>query len=55
MFAIGLSAAFGSALAVVHWLIQFVAKHSFVAFAWYRIVFGGLIIITSYTGLVIWQ
>jgi len=55
MFAIGLLAAFGSALAVVHWLIQFVAKHSFVAFAWYRIVFGVLVLVTSYSGLVTWR
>jgi undecaprenyl-diphosphatase len=55
MFAIGLIAAFFSALLVVHWLIQFVAKHSFVAFAWYRIVFGGLVLVTAYSGLVTWQ
>ena len=55
MFAIGLVSAFFSALLVVHWLIQFVAKHSFVVFAWYRIVFGLLVLVTSYTGLVAWQ
>ena len=55
MFAIGLTTAFFSALVVVHWLIQFVAKHSFVAFAWYRIVFGALVLITAYSGLVSWH
>ena len=43
MFAIGLISAFLSALVVVRWLIQFVAKHSFVIFAWYRIVFGAAV------------
>ncbi|NDB14835.1 MAG: undecaprenyl-diphosphate phosphatase [Betaproteobacteria bacterium] len=42
MFAIGLVAAFVSALFVVRWLIRFVAQHSFVAFAWYRIVAGSI-------------
>jgi undecaprenyl-diphosphatase len=31
-----------------------VSKHSFAAFAWYRIVFGAVIIITAYTGAVDW-
>lgn len=55
MFGIGLVAAFLSALMVVRWLIQFVARHSFVAFAWYRILFGGLVLLTAYTGLVDWR
>ncbi|NDA57103.1 MAG: hypothetical protein EBX61_12650 [Betaproteobacteria bacterium] len=55
MFAIGLVAAFVSALFVVRWLIRFVAQHSFVAFAWYRIVFGALVLLSDYTGLVSWQ
>lgn len=55
MFAIGLIAAFFAALLVVHWLIQFVAKHSFVVFAWYRIVFGALVLVTAYGGLIPWQ
>jgi undecaprenyl-diphosphatase len=26
-------------------LLRFVSQHSFVAFAWYRIVFGGLLLV----------
>jgi undecaprenyl-diphosphatase len=55
LFAIGLVAAFFSALATVHWLIRFVATHDFVGFAWYRIVFGGVVLLTAWTGLVPWQ
>ena len=54
LFAIGLATAFFSALACVHWLIRFVASHSFVAFAWYRIVFGVIVLLTSVSGLVDW-
>ncbi len=45
---------FISALIVTKLLLRFVSKHSFAAFAWYRIVFGGIILITAYTGLVRW-
>jgi len=45
---------FVSALLAVKFLIRFVSRHSFAAFAWYRIVFGGIILVTSYTGLVRW-
>jgi undecaprenyl-diphosphatase len=45
---------FISALLATKLLLRFVSKHSFAAFAWYRIVFGGIILITAYTGLVRW-
>ena len=45
---------FVSALLAVKFLIRFVSKHSFAMFAWYRIVFGLLILVTAYTGLVKW-
>jgi undecaprenyl-diphosphatase len=54
LFAVGLTTAFFSALVCVHWLIRFVASHSFVAFAWYRIVFGALVLLTASTGTVNW-
>jgi undecaprenyl-diphosphatase len=55
LFAIGLTTAFFSALVCVHWLIRFVATHSFVVFAWYRIAFGLVILLTAATGLVDWS
>lgn len=44
VFAIGFVAAFVSALVVVRFLLHFVARHSFVPFAWYRIVAGLLLL-----------
>jgi undecaprenyl-diphosphatase len=45
---------FVSALLAVKFLIRFVSQHSFAAFAWYRIVFGALILLTAWTGFVKW-
>ena len=45
---------FVSALLAVKFLIRFVSRHSFAAFAWYRIIFGAIILITAWTGLVKW-
>jgi len=44
VFAIGFVAAFFSALAVVRFLLHYVARHSFIPFAWYRIVAGLLLL-----------
>jgi undecaprenyl-diphosphatase len=51
-YAVGFVAAFFSALLCVRWLLRYLANHDFVLFGWYRIVFGGLILLTAYTGLV---
>jgi undecaprenyl-diphosphatase len=45
---------FVSALIATKLLLRFISRHSFAAFAWYRIVFGGIILVTAYTGLVHW-
>ena len=55
MFGVGLLFAFISAWLCIRWLLRFVATHSFVGFAWYRIAFGILILITAYTGAVNWH
>ena len=55
MFAVGLAFAFVSALLCIRWLIRYVATHDFTVFAWYRIVFGGLVLLTAYTGVVEWK
>jgi undecaprenyl-diphosphatase len=54
MFAVGLLFSFLSAWVCVRWLLRYVASHSFVPFAWYRIAFGGLIFLTSTLGWVDW-
>lgn len=53
-FSVGLVFAFISALACIRWLIRFVSTHDFTVFAWYRIVFGALILLTAKTGWVDW-
>lgn len=54
LFAVGLALAFISALACVHWLIRFVASHDFRGFAWYRIGFGLLVLLSAWMGWVQW-
>jgi undecaprenyl-diphosphatase len=54
VFAVGLIAAFFSALLAVRGLLRYISRHDFTAFAWYRIVFGVLVIGTAYSGLVQW-
>ena len=53
-FAVGLIAAFLSALLAIKALLRYISHHDFIIFAWYRIVFGLLVIATSYSGLVQW-
>lgn len=55
VFLVGLVFSFLSAWLCVRWLLRYVATHNFVPFAWYRIAFGLLILVTSYTGLVNWH
>lgn len=54
IFGIGLAAAFGSAFLCVRWLLRYISRHDFTVFAWYRIGFGILVLITAYTGAVNW-
>ncbi len=55
MFATGLLFAFASAWLCVRWLLKYIATHSFVVFAWYRIAFGLVILATAYFGVVEWR
>jgi undecaprenyl-diphosphatase len=54
LFSVGLVASFLSAWVCVRWLLRFIASHSFVGFAYYRIVFGIIVLITAWTGTVVW-
>jgi len=38
----------------VRWLLRFIASHSFEVFAWYRIAFGIVVLLTSHWGWVSW-
>ena len=55
LFTVGTVAAFASAFVVVRWLIRYVSTHDFTIFAWYRIVFGLLVLLTAYSGVVDWS
>ena len=48
-FAVGFVTAFVSALVVIRFLVRYVSRHSFAGFAWYRIVFG-LVLLALYLG-----
>ncbi len=52
---LGFISAFISAFICVRWLIHYVAGHNFIPFAWYRIVFGILVLLSAYSGLVAWS
>jgi undecaprenyl-diphosphatase len=50
----GFVAAFIAALLCVRWLLRYLSTHDFRPFAWYRIAFGAVILLTAYAGLVDW-
>ena len=54
VFAVGLVFSFISAWLCVRWLLRYISSHSFVPFAYYRIVFGLGVLLTAWTGVVSW-
>lgn len=54
MFGVGLVFSFLSAWLCVRWLLRYIAGHSFVPFAWYRIAFGIVVLATAWSGVVTW-
>jgi len=54
MFSIGALSAFISAFLCVRWLLRYISSHDFMIFAWYRLVFGGIVLVTAFTGWVNW-
>nr|WP_222622849.1 undecaprenyl-diphosphate phosphatase [Ramlibacter cellulosilyticus] len=54
MFAVGLLFSFVSAWLCVRWLLRYISTHDFKPFAWYRIAFGVIVLVTSWTGWVQW-
>ncbi len=55
MFSVGTAAAFISAFLCVRWLLRYIVSHDFTIFAWYRIVFGVIVLATAYSGAVTWS
>ncbi|MBA5689653.1 undecaprenyl-diphosphate phosphatase [Rugamonas apoptosis] len=54
LFTVGSLAAFVSAFLCVRWLLRYISTHTFTFFAWYRIVFGLVVLATAHYGLVQW-
>lgn len=55
MWSVGFIASFISAFLCVRWLLRYISSHDFTVFAWYRIVFGLVVLGTYYSGLVSWS
>ena len=55
LFTVGFVVSFLAAWACVRWLLRYVATHNFVPFAWYRIAFGALVLLSAYTGWIDWH
>jgi len=53
-FGVGAISSFVSAFLCVRWLLRYISSHDFAVFAWYRIVFGFVVIATAYAGIVDW-
>lgn len=54
VFAVGFVSSFVFAMLAVRGLLAYIQRHDFTVFAWYRIVFGALVLVTAQTGLVSW-
>ena len=54
LFGVGLVLSFISAWLCIGWLLRFISTHSFTGFAYYRIVFGLLVLATAWSGAVNW-
>ena len=54
MWAVGFVAAFASAFLCVRWLLRYISSHDFTVFAWYRIAFGIVVLLTWQLDLVAW-
>jgi undecaprenyl-diphosphatase len=54
MFVVGFVVSFISAWLCIRWLLRFIATHSFVGFAYYRIAFGVVVLATAWSGMVTW-
>ena len=55
IFAVGFAAAFASAFVAVRALLRYISRNDFTVFAWYRIAFGLIVLVTGYAGLIDWS
>ena len=54
VFAVGFAASFVAAMLRVRALVRYISNHDFTVFAWYRIVFGVIVLLTAQMGWVEW-
>ncbi|MBS0445992.1 MAG: undecaprenyl-diphosphate phosphatase [Proteobacteria bacterium] len=54
LLVVGTLVSFVVAWIVVRWLLRYIATHTFVPFAWYRIAFGLVVLLTWWQGWVHW-
>jgi undecaprenyl-diphosphatase len=54
LFTVGTVASFIFAFLCVRWLLRYISTHDFTLFAWYRIVFGLFILLSAWSGWVVW-
>lgn len=54
VFGVGFVVSFFSALLVIRALMKFITRHDFTLFAWYRLAFGGFILLSALTGWIHW-
>lgn len=52
---VGTAVSFVVAWVVVRWLLRYIATHSFVPFAWYRLAFGLIVLVTWWQGWIRWE
>ena len=55
LFGVGFVVSFIAAWLCIRWLLQFIANNSFVGFAYYRIVFGFVVLLTAHFNWVQWS
>jgi undecaprenyl-diphosphatase len=55
LFGVGLLFSFLSAWLCVRWLLRYITTHNLVPFAWYRIAFGIIVLVTWHFGWVNWS
>jgi undecaprenyl-diphosphatase len=55
IFSVGVVTSFVSAFLCVRWLLRYIASHDFIVFAWYRIVFGVVVLAAAYSGVMNWS
>jgi undecaprenyl-diphosphatase len=54
LFVVGGTISFISAFIAVRGLIRFISRHDFTVFAWYRIIFGIMVLVSAQLGWVNW-